>query len=224
MKDSHSSWRDRLAAEYVLGTLHGSARRRFERLLPAHPALQRAVIDWERRLNRLAIASPAAIPPPEVWHRLQQRLFASQPRASWWNSLPFWRGLALTGVLLAVFALVPQWHVISPETDLAFAAIRGKSQEVLWTVALANDGRLHVSNLQAMAMPPDQRCFLWLKAEGSPPMMLGILPDDGSSLTWPMPVAVTEPMRSALWVTMQPMASKPPVPVEPLYRANWKAI
>ena len=31
---------DRLASEYVLGTLQGRARRRFEALLPAHPALQ----------------------------------------------------------------------------------------------------------------------------------------------------------------------------------------
>ena len=34
---------DRLAAAYVLGTLRGPARRRFEALLPAHPALREAV-------------------------------------------------------------------------------------------------------------------------------------------------------------------------------------
>ena len=37
--------RDSLAAEYVLGTLHGAARQRFERLLAAHPALRRAVVN-----------------------------------------------------------------------------------------------------------------------------------------------------------------------------------
>ena len=34
---------DRLAAEYVAGTLRGAARRRFEALLPAHPQLRAAV-------------------------------------------------------------------------------------------------------------------------------------------------------------------------------------
>jgi anti-sigma-K factor RskA len=37
---------DRLAAEYVLGTLRGAARRRFEQLLPAHRELADAVARW----------------------------------------------------------------------------------------------------------------------------------------------------------------------------------
>jgi anti-sigma-K factor RskA len=45
---------DRLAAEYVLGTLRGRARSRFEALLPAHPALRDAVAQWEQRLVPLA--------------------------------------------------------------------------------------------------------------------------------------------------------------------------
>ena len=38
---------DRLAAEYVLGTLQGPARRRFEALQQAHPALRQAVAQWQ---------------------------------------------------------------------------------------------------------------------------------------------------------------------------------
>ena len=40
---------DRLAADYVAGTLRGAARRRFEALLPAHPLLRDAVRDWQGR-------------------------------------------------------------------------------------------------------------------------------------------------------------------------------
>ena len=224
MNYPHSLWRDRLAAEYVLGTLHGSARRRFERLLPAHPALQRVVADWERRLNRLTAASPPASPPPEVWDALQHRLFAAEPRRSWWDSLRFWRGLAAAGVLAAVVALTPLRVMAPLDADMSFAAIRGKQRELLWTVARADDGRLHVSNLRPMAMPPDQRCFLWLKPADSPPMMLGVLPDDGSARTLPMPAGVPGAVRGELWVTMQPMAPKPTPPLEPLYQTRWKAI
>ena len=224
MNDSHSLWRDRLAAEYVLGTLHGSARRRFERLLPAHPMLRRAVADWERRLNRLTVDSPPVSPPPEVWDALQQRLFAAEPRRSWWDSLTFWRGWAAAGALATVVALAPQLMAPLSEADMSFAAIRGKQRELLWTVARTDDGRLHVSNLRPMAMPSDQRCFLWLKPADSPPVMLGVLPDDGGARTLPMPPGVPEAARGELWVTMQPMAPKPPPPIEPLYQTRWKAI
>lgn len=220
----HLSTRDRLAAEYVLGTLQGSARRRFERLLPAHPVLRRAVADWERRLNRLAVASPPAPPPPEVWRGLERRLFPTPPRRSWWNDLTFWRGLALAGALATVVVLAPRYLSPPQEADISFAAIRGKQREVLWTVALADDGRLHVDNLRAMAMPPDQRCFLWLKTASDPPIMLGALPDDGSARTLPMPTDVTRSGRGELWVTMQPMVPKPQPPAEPLYQARWQAL
>ena len=41
---------DRLAAEYVLGTLQGPARRRFETLQSAHPALRQAVAQTQEEL------------------------------------------------------------------------------------------------------------------------------------------------------------------------------
>ena len=223
MNYQNSPLRDRLAAEYVLGTMHGAARRRFEQLLSAHPTLRRTVTEWERRLSRLVVAAPPAPPPPEVWPALQRRLFSSEPRRAWWNGLAFWRGLAVAGVLAAVVAVAPR---LAPPAgaDMSFAAIRGKQREVLWTVALADDGRLHVNNLRAMAMPPDQRCFLWLKTAGGPPVMLGALPDDGGSRTLPMPAGMAKPNQGELWVTMQPMAPQPQPPAQPLYQTRWQAL
>ncbi len=223
MNIQHPSLRDALAVEYVLGTLRGSARRRFERLSLAHPALQRAVADWERRLNRLAGASPPVSPPPAVWNGIEHRLFPPAPRRVLWDSLPFWRGLALAGVLAAVVALAP-WLAIPPEGEMPFAAIRGKQQEVLWTVARAADGRLHVSNLRAMAMPPDQRCLLWLKSGDDPPVMLGTLPDDGGMRALTLPASMTRPVRGELWVTMQPLAPNPQPPAQPLYQTRWQTL
>lgn len=215
---------DHLAAEYVLGTLHGAARHRFEQLLHAHPSLRRAVADWERRLNRLAVASPPEIPPPEVWCNLERRLFPVPPRRTWWDSLTFWRGMGLAGVLAAILAMAPQLATPPQPADMPFAAIRGQQHEVLWTVAMADDGRLHVNNLRAMAVPPDQRCLLWLKASDGPPVMLGVLPDDGSARILPMPAGMAHPARGELWVTMQPTAPDPAPPVQPLYQTRWQAL
>ena len=215
--------RDSLAAEYVLGTLHGAARQRFERLLAAHPALQRAVAEWECRLNRLAVASLSVAPPPEVWRGLERRLFPAPARRPWWDSLALWRGLALAGVLAAVVTLAPPLAK-PPEQSLTFAAIRGQQQEVLWTVTRAAAGRLHVSNLRTPAIPPDQHCLLWLKTSDGPPVMLGALPEDGSVRTLSMPAGVTSPGRGELWVTMQPFATVPQPPTQPLFQTRWQRL
>ena len=90
---------DRLASEYVLGTLRGPARRRLEALLPAHPALRTAVDAWQRRLMPLATAVKPIDPSPAVWQRVQARLFADvqpvKPTAQlpWWQRIGWWRGL-----------------------------------------------------------------------------------------------------------------------------------
>ena len=44
---------DRLAAEYVLGTLHGAARRRMDRLMRDRADVRLAVWHWERGLHEL---------------------------------------------------------------------------------------------------------------------------------------------------------------------------
>jgi anti-sigma-K factor RskA len=215
---------DALAAEYVLGTLHGAARRRFERLLPAHPHLRRAVADWEGRLNRLAAGGgPAIPPPPRVWTAVERRLFPAPRREPWWNRLGFWRGLAVAGVFAAVLALTP--HLSPPaDPDAAIAAIRGSQREVLWTVARAEGGQLHVSNLRAVDMPPDQHCLLWLKTRDAPPVLLGVLPDDGSVGALVLPAGLTMPARGELWVTMQPVTSSLSPPERPVYQARWQAL
>lgn len=95
---------DRLAAEYVLGTLRGRARRRFEQVLRQRPAARSAVADWENRLAGLATSVPAAAPPRRVWDAIDARTApapaAPAPRAgrtAWWKpALGFAFGAALT--------------------------------------------------------------------------------------------------------------------------------
>jgi anti-sigma-K factor RskA len=212
MNSPKPSRSDALAAEYVLGTLHGAARRRFERLLPAHPHLQRAVADWEGRLNRLAAGGgPAIPPPPAVWTALETRLFPAPRREPWWNRLGFWRGLAVAGGVRGGAGPDP-----APEP--ARGPGRGprrdsrRRRDVLWTVARAEGGQLHVSNLRPVAVPPDQHCLLWLKTRDAPPILLGVLPDDGSVGTLVLPADLTMPARGELWVTMQPVTPSPSPP------------
>ncbi|MFG5408793.1 hypothetical protein ABXN37_12720 [Piscinibacter sakaiensis] len=73
MDYGHPALADRLAADYVAGTLRGAARRRFEALLPAHPGLRHAVEAWQDRLLPLTGSVEPQTPPAVVWQRIQAR-------------------------------------------------------------------------------------------------------------------------------------------------------
>ena len=70
---------DALASQYVAGTLRGPARRRFETLMAAHPALRQAVAAWRARLMPLTGAVEPQAPPASAWAGIEQRLW---PEAS----------------------------------------------------------------------------------------------------------------------------------------------
>ena len=109
---------DKLAAEYVLGTMKGGARRRFEALLQQEPQVRRITAQWQDRLHPLAQFSPDVTPSPQLWQSIAGRLklgvaTPAVPRQSFWQNLrddlAFWRGLgmastALATILIAVLA------------------------------------------------------------------------------------------------------------------------
>ncbi|MEG0886256.1 MAG: RNA polymerase subunit sigma-70, partial [Janthinobacterium sp.] len=100
----------RLAGEYVLGTLALAERAAVEQRLPREPALRDAVDAWEQRLLPLTTLAPPEAPSAQLWPRISASLFT--PKAvrqaggwqAWWNSLAFWRVLA-GGGLAATAAL-----------------------------------------------------------------------------------------------------------------------
>ena len=99
--------RDRLAAEYVLGTLRGRARARFESLQRYDPGLRQIVAEWEKRITPLAHAAAEIPPPARVWQAIERRVASGSQDKSGRASLAFWRGLAVTStafvLILATF-------------------------------------------------------------------------------------------------------------------------
>ena len=106
---------DRLAAEYVLGTLNGRARRRFERLQLELPAARSAVAAWEARLNALGRVVPATAPPGRVWDAIAARTGPTRPAPSMprrWAWLKPALGFAFGAVLtVGLVQLVPNVFV-----------------------------------------------------------------------------------------------------------------
>ncbi len=65
---------DELAGEYVLGTLEGEARERFESRLSSDGEAQQAVAQWEARLSSLVDREPELQPSGDVWAAIKSRL------------------------------------------------------------------------------------------------------------------------------------------------------
>lgn len=61
---------DALASQYVLGTLEGRARRRFEAVMARRPQARERVRHWESQLLRLGQALPGQAPSAALWDRL----------------------------------------------------------------------------------------------------------------------------------------------------------
>ena len=98
---------DILAGEYALGVLQGEAREAFARRLPDDPGLAASVRFWEEHFAQLAGEIAPVTPPQHVLARIEDSLFTSRQQSekpSLWNSLGFWRGLAVAS-LVAVVAI-----------------------------------------------------------------------------------------------------------------------
>jgi anti-sigma-K factor RskA len=63
----------RLAGEYVLGTMSALTRRRFERILAENPSARFAVERWQARLMPMADELPARAPPADLWKKIESR-------------------------------------------------------------------------------------------------------------------------------------------------------
>ncbi|MGH8493338.1 MAG: anti-sigma factor [Moraxellaceae bacterium] len=174
MKYDKPELQHRLAAEYVLGTLQGSARLRFERLLIGNDGLRRKVAAWEQRLNPWAAAVKAVPVPAHVWTGVQQRLGFSKAAPEKATGLWRWWAFASTA-LAAVLALVlmVQPAVVPPIAvpgvhDLA--VLSTDKAEAVWIVRARNDGSaLEFSSLSGVAVPTGHDLELWaIPAQGAP--------------------------------------------------------
>src|SRR6478609_3878636 len=103
MKSANRDLLDRLAAEYVLGTLRYRARRRFERWLLS-PQVGAIVKAWEERLAGLEPQLAPVAPPAKVWQgiedRLELRKMQRAPASRWLAIAACLAFFVIAGILL----------------------------------------------------------------------------------------------------------------------------
>lgn len=168
---------DALCGEYLVGTLRGAARRRFQRAMRDEPLVAQRLAYWQRVFAPRYSEKMQLQPDSNTWRRLEGELQLARYRTPWWRRANFWRGwaAAATAVLVVVVALqvVP---VGEPEL-VVVAQLEGKADVARVTAQLSSDRRtLQLTAARPVEAGPRQSYELWLiPAEGGAPLSVAVL-------------------------------------------------
>lgn len=178
-----------LAAEYVLGSLQGAARKRFERWMMESVRVRQEVWFWEEKLGRLGTRIEAEAPPASVWAGIERRLWpqadkvaasvvANEASGRWF--WPGWSMLATAAALVLAVILVQQ---PDPAVDdrLSGAIVKADVTDPLWLVSESSLNRqLKLRPVAATAAQQGKDYELWIVPEDGQPLSLGVIPVGGT--------------------------------------------
>lgn len=232
---------ERLAAEYVLGTLAGGARRRFAAWMIEDAALRRTVAEWEERLTPMASAITEARAPAALWSRIAAEIAPAKPvSASWWESLAFWRSFGLTAsavaAALAVFIgmrppqVVEHTQVVERDVPMRVsdganpwqpsyvATLTDSSGKTMLMVYIGRKSDELWIKYEGENMPSSTSLQLWGMDEDGQPKSLGLIGGKGKHVM-KLPVIADKSIAQykALAVSMEPAGgSKTGMPTGPV--------
>jgi anti-sigma-K factor RskA len=220
--------REKLAAEYVLGTLKGGARRRFEGYLHNDAALRRLTTEWQDRLQPMAEFSTPQQPRKQVWEGIERRLNLRAARASWFDSLNFWRSLGLvSSAMAALLAIVIGLRMIAPpQLDYVATLSDDNARTALVLTGDAGRGALTVRLVGNAPVASDKTLQLWAVPKQGKPRSLGLLADRGEVRLALTSAAIGDDV-ALLAVSLEPKGGSPDPngPTGPiLYKGAWVRI
>ena len=221
--------RQKLAAEYVLGTLKGGARRRFEGWMHHDADLRNITSEWRQRLAPMAEFATPVSPRKQVWRGIERRLNLASAPAAWkfWlsESVSFWRTLGMASsaaAALLVVVLVTN-TLNTPVISYVATLTDDKAQAALLVTADSRHRALEVRVMASAPVPSDKSLELWAVPKQGNPRSLGLLADNGSAK-----LALADNATGAdvalLAVTLEPKGGSPNPngPTGPiLYKGNW---
>lgn len=213
MRLERSPLLDALCGEYILGTLRGAARRRFERALREEPRVALRLRHWERTFALRYSSMLEMQPSSQSWKRLERELGLARYRTPWHRRLALWRGLAIAataalavGIGLRLFLPLPYEPAL-----LTIARLEGKAEVATVTAMLTADRRtLELRAARPVLAGPAQSYELWIiPAEGGPPLSVAVLGSLDSRFAVPLPHVARLRAGAKLAVSVEPAGGSP---------------
>lgn len=177
---------DQLAASYVLGTLQGRAKRRFETMLPQKILLQLAVAEWTQRLAPLLTNLTPLEPSRALWQAVAKRTTVKEGV----KVDPLWRRF-FSGIPASALAMGILVGVLTPMlwngqlTDDSGAQLPASYVGVLGTAdgkpglivsSLRHGAWVDVKQMNPVAVPQGMQLHLWRIDAAGKAVALGPLP------------------------------------------------
>ena len=168
---------DALCGEYLLGSLRGAARKRFERALREEPRVVQRLDHWQRMVTPRYSKMIEAQPSGNIWKRLERELGLARYRTPWHRRAGFWRAWAVVATAALALAIGLQVLKPPPEPPLPIATLAGKAEVSQVTAMLSRDGRsLELRAARPVVAGPKQSYELWLLPPGgAAPISLAVL-------------------------------------------------
>jgi len=165
-----------LAAEYVLGTLPGRARRRFEAIVRADPETAAILRRWEDGLTPLAEGVAPVEPPARVWREIEARIAppaaaATKAGSGFWKAFGMVSG-GLASVLLAFFLYISTGSRGDP---LFVAVLTAPDSAPRMVVSMQAPHTLRVRMVKPWGGMEDKGLELWVLPKDGAPRSLGMV-------------------------------------------------
>jgi anti-sigma-K factor RskA len=229
-----------LAAEYVLGTLRGKARERFEALKFENENVVKEIKYWESHLNGMALHLQPIKPREYVLQNIRYRLgfvgaesSGSDVSVNTGNVVQFkqdkttqkdknivwkwWSGVATAAALVLAVLVSTNIEVDTTQQVQSLAVISNEDAKTMWSIdVLANDIRVKVTSF--VPKLPNNDYQLWIvPASGAAPISIGVMQQSGEFYL-SKPIEFDNIDIAALAVSKEPKGGSPNgAPTDVLY-------
>ncbi|AZF07740.1 anti-sigma factor domain-containing protein [Pseudomonas sp. R5-89-07] len=164
-----------LAADYAIGLMPATARRRFDALLLEDAALRVELGHWQEALASLTDSVPERPVPEPVWAGIKARIEPQVLHVP--AKKPFWMNLRLLAAACAVAVAVLVGVLYQPDIEYNATLVAANQQPALQIHAFGD--HLQVEPLSLAAVEPTRALELWAMAPGGKPVSLGLVPTSG---------------------------------------------
>lgn len=165
-----------LAADYVIGLMPTTARRRFESLLIDDPNLRAEVAQWQESLVGLTTSLEPQPVPERVWHQIVARIEPQRLHVP--KKRPFWSWMRIAAVACTLLVAVIVGVIYNRDKpDFNATLVAGNQQPALTVQAF--DRYLKIDPVAVASVETGRSLELWAIPADGVPVSLGVIPDNG---------------------------------------------